>query len=160
MVCRRSPPATGGAAGDSAAAAVGVASPVAGVFTAPAGASEVTIRVTSTVTGVAATGVPHAASTKLASMNKLKRGNNNLRMILLLLLANSLENKWRTTLQIDACTSNLFGLKRQGLLFAKGDDEATLYENHKSESINSMITHKRRTMLRMFCPSVPHLYKT
>src|SRR5215216_1757289 len=99
MVCRRSPPATGGAAGDSAAAVVGVASPVAGVSTAAAGASDVTMRVTSTVTGVAAIGVPHAASTRLVSMNKLKSGNSNLRIILLLLLANSLENKWRTTLQ-------------------------------------------------------------
>jgi hypothetical protein len=39
------------------------------------------MRVTSTVMGVAATGVPHAASTRLASITKLKRGNNNLRMI-------------------------------------------------------------------------------
>ena len=66
-----------------AGAAVGGSPPAAaavGVSAAAAGASAVTIRVTSTVTGVAATGVPQAASIRLASTIKLKIGNN-LRMI-------------------------------------------------------------------------------
>jgi hypothetical protein len=86
-----------------------------------------------TVTCVAGvTGVPQAASTRLASITKLKRGNNNLRMIFFSFeRIFCLKNKCRTTLQFDTGTSNLLLKKIRFLLFSVGCHEATLYKKQK-----------------------------